>query len=209
MSRHPAWLPGVADDTETPRTPRAEPQCVWTGPRSRLRRGRFGAWRAAEGLGLGTPAAERHEGREFDAALGAPTVPVKDVASVRPGAFEMLARDGCRRFLKWPHFPSGSSAFTTRSTLQTHKRCLKAVECLKFHRRDISNPGPGFVMLDRKLTCALIATVSSEMNRTVSAFRAKNAAKNELHGGREALLDVACICARCLRGARAPFLHCM
>ena len=69
-------------------------------------------------------------------------------------------------------------------------RWLKAVEGTKVHRRDITDPGPGFVMLDRKLACALIATLSGELKRHTASLRAKKAAKDELLGGREVLLEI-------------------
>lgn len=40
----------------------------------------------------------------------------------------------------------------------------------KVHCEDISGPGPGFVMLDRKLACALIGILSGELRRIVAHF---------------------------------------
>lgn len=62
-------------------------------------------------------------------------------------------------------------------------RWLKAVDGLKVHRRDMSNPGSGFMMFDRKLVRAPVAILSGDIKRNDAPLCAKNAAKNELLGG--------------------------
>lgn len=44
-------------------------------------------------------------------------------------------------------------------------------------RGDLVDPGPGFVMLDRKLANARVTTFTGEVNRTCQHLRAKGAAK--------------------------------
>lgn len=69
-------------------------------------------------------------------------------------------------------------------------RWLTEVKARKVHRRDIVDPGPGFVMLERELATALVAILLREIKQTVQHLRAKTAAKKRLLGGRDILLEI-------------------
>lgn len=67
-------------------------------------------------------------------------------------------------------------------------RWLKEGEPHKITRRDLVDPGPGLVMLNRKPADALVAT----RDKAFQHLRAQRAAKNGLLGGRETLLETRC-----------------
>lgn len=102
------------------------------------------------------------------------------------------------RLLMYLDVPRSQRSTTTRSTSPTLcaqdkdsygvMHWLKEAEAKKVKRRGLVGPGPGYILLDRKLANALVTTLTSEIWQTAHHLRERG--ENRLWGGRDLRLEI-------------------